>query len=162
MQVYVCGKILVIRQISVLNWTCTELENWNWAWQKKTLSYLWLILQNIFNIRIFLNKMSPLIFRSYWRSTWKNIIKGLLMNIYTENVQIKWFIFMAAAGSAEVVIMLKNFGRRAGSQGLRHFYKGPSWVMHHTSCIFLILDQISDRLRTTCLPKARNSHHMSV
>ena len=27
------GLTLIIRLISVLNWTCTELANWNWAWQ---------------------------------------------------------------------------------------------------------------------------------
>ena len=29
------GLTLIIRHISVLNWTCTELVNWNWAWQFK-------------------------------------------------------------------------------------------------------------------------------
>ena len=34
------------------------------------------------------------------------------------------FIFTAAAGSAENVIMLKVCGGQAGGQGLRQFYKG--------------------------------------
>ena len=49
-----------------------------------------------------------------------------------------FFIFTAAAGSAEVVIMLKNCGGQADGRAgkvLDTFIRVPSWVMHDTSCI---------------------------
>ena len=47
-------------------------------------------------------------------------------------------VFTAAAGSAEVVIMLKNCGGQADGRAgkvLDTFIRVPSWVMHDTSCI---------------------------
>ena len=51
-----------------------------------------------------------------------------------------FFLFTAAAGSVEVIIMLKN----CGGQGFRHFYKDPvmghaSYIMHHASLDAIII-----------------------